>query len=393
MQYRKDEKSGNQLSVLGFGCMRFARKRGAIDMDKAEKLIMKAINEGVNYFDTAYIYGGSEAALGAILDKNKVRDKIYIATKLPLYLCKSYADFDKYFNISLERLKTDYIDYYLMHMLSSPEQWEKLKGFGIEKWLEEKKSSGKIKNIGFSYHGKRGDFNTLVDAYNWDFCQIQYNYININYQAGEDGLKYAHSKGLPVIIMEPLLGGRLASGLPEKAVKVFNNADKSLSSAGWALKWLWNQPEVTVVLSGMNADEQLDENIKIAGSSHAGMMNEKENNAVQEVIGIFNEAYKIPCTGCGYCMPCPKNVNIPGCFSAYNAVYAVGKSSGRQQYMTGTGLVTRTPSYASLCVKCGKCEKHCPQNIKIRDSLSEVEKHMEPFWFKILSAAAKVFLK
>lgn len=392
MQYRKDNKSGNELSILGFGCMRFPQKLGIIDMEKTEKLIMDSIHNGVNYFDTAYIYTGSEAALGQILEKNKVRDKIYIATKLPIYLCKNYSDFDKFLNTQLERLRTDYIDYYFMHMLCSPSQWENLCKLGIEKWIAEKKASGKIRNVGFSYHGKRDDFAPLVDAYEWDFCQIQYNYVNINYQAGEKGLKYANSKGLPVIIMEPLLGGKLATGLPADAVSAFKSADSSFSPVAWALRWLWNQPEVTVVLSGMNEFSQLNENILLAEKSIPNMLTEKENDTFDNVIKIFNESYKIPCTGCGYCMPCPKNVNIPACFAAYNSSFAIDKGTGRQQYLTGTGVTSKFPAYAGLCVKCGKCEKHCPQNIKIREQLDVVEKRMEPFWFKAMSSVIKFFV-
>jgi predicted aldo/keto reductase-like oxidoreductase len=393
MQYREDKRSGNQLSALGYGCMRLPSQVGKIQMDQTEKLLMEAIRNGVNYFDTAYIYGGSEAALGQVFEKNHVREKIFLATKLPLFLCRKYADFDKLFRTQLERLKTDYIDYYFMHMLTSPAQWEQLCKLGIEKWIAEKKASGQIRQVGFSFHGMQNDFISLVDAYDWDFCQIQFNYINIHYQAGLTGLKYASGKGLPVFIMEPLLGGRLANALPPKAEEIFHKADASSTPASWALRWVWNHPEVTVVLSGMNRMVQLTENITIADTALPGSLSEQDQQTVQEVIRVFNESYKVPCTGCGYCMPCPQNVNIPACFAAYNTSYAMNKAAGMQQYITSVGLVTKKPSMAGRCIRCGKCEKHCPQNIPIRDSLELVKKRMEPSWFRIAASAAKLFVR
>ncbi len=391
MQYRVDQKTGNKLSILGFGCMRFPKNLGATDMQKTEMLIKKAINEGINYFDTAYIYGGSEEALGQVLLKNNLREKVYIATKLPLMICRSVADFDKYFNIELERLKTDYIDYYLMHMITDVKLWEKLCSWGIEDWIKEKKKSGKIKQIGFSFHGKRDDFLELLDAYDWEFCQIQYNYSDENYQAGVTGLKKAAEKGIPVIIMEPLLGGKLATGLPPSAVALFKQANSELSPAAWALRWLWNQPEVTLLLSGMNDSKQLEENIRIANDATPNMLTEQENETYRKVISAFSASYKVHCTGCNYCMSCPHGVNIPACFAAYNTYYSISKGAGIQQYVMSTGGMSDFQSYASHCKKCGKCEKHCPQNIEIIKSLEAVSKKMEPIWYKpAMSIARKV---
>lgn len=393
MQFREDKKTGNQISILGFGCMRLPTVRGQIDIDKTEKLFLEAINNGINYFDTAYFYIGSEAAIGQIFEKNNLREKVYLATKLPLMLCKNTSDFDKYFNIQLKRLRTDYIDYYFMHMLSGPEQWEALCKLGIIEWIAENKKNGKIKQVGFSFHGKRDNFIKLVDEYNWDFCQIQYNYININYQAGNSGLKYAVEKGLPVFIMEPLLGGRLANSLPQQALDIMGKADKSMTPVAWALKWIWNHSEVTMLLSGMNELEQLRENISLADTSVPNMWTEKELTTINKVIEIFNASYKISCTGCNYCMPCPKGIDIPGCFASYNASYSMKLSTGMLQYMLNTGATTRTPALASMCVKCGKCEKHCPQNIPIRDSLQKVKKRLEPFWFKPVISLVRNFVK
>jgi predicted aldo/keto reductase-like oxidoreductase len=390
MQYRTDIKSGNKLSILGFGCMRFPRNFTQIDTHKTEQLIVKAVQEGINYFDTAYIYAGSEDALGQIIQKNNLRNKIFLATKLPYSRCTRYEDFDNLFNAQLERLHTNYFDYYLLHNLSDTVHWESLRKLGIEKWINEKKISEQIKNIGFSFHGAHDEFSKLLDIYDWDFCQIQYNYFNPNYQAGTAGLKKAASKGLSVIIMEPLLGGKLANGLPKRAVDVFKSANNSLSPAAWALRWLWNQKEVTVVLSGMNEDSQLQENLEIANDAMPDMLTVEDGTVFDSVMKIIKESYKVPCTGCNYCMPCPHDVNIPACFAAYNTSYTVGLLSGLSQYMSNIA-VTHSRSYAaSQCKKCGKCEKKCPQHIQIIKSLEKVSRRMEPFWFK---CAARLALK
>ena len=377
MQYRIDNKSGNELSILGFGCMRFP-----LDARKTEKLILSAISGGVNYFDTAYIYANSETVLGEILDKNKVREKIYVATKLPFQKCKKYEDFDRLFNTQLERLKTGYIDYYLIHNMSDLMLWGSLCDIGLEKWLDGKKASGQIRRVGFSFHGALNEFISLLEVYDWDFCQIQYNYMDENYQAGRAGLQKAHEKGLPVIVMEPLLGGKLANGLPAKAARLFNEANGNRSAASWGLCWLWNQPEVTVVLSGMNSEKQLEDNIITAKTAEPGMLSETENAVFRPVVDITREAYKIPCTECNYCMPCPQGVNIPGCFAAYNTSYAIGFGAGLTQYVTGTGANNPKKHYnRRRCVKCGACEEKCPQHIEIIQCLDTVTKRMEPFWF------------
>jgi predicted aldo/keto reductase-like oxidoreductase len=382
MQYKIDSKSGDSLSILGFGCMRFPRGFAAqIDAEKTEKLILSAVDRGVNYFDTAYMYGGSEVALGEILHKNALREKIFLATKLPFRQCENPDDFERLFRVQLERLKTDYIDYYLIHNIPDAQLWRALCDLGIEAWIAEKKAKGQIRRIGFSFHGARDGFLSLLDAHDWDFCQIQYNYMDENYQAGRAGLRKAHEKGLPVIIMEPLLGGKLATGLPDKAMQRFKDVNGGISAAAWAFRWLWNQPEVTVVLSGMNSAQQLDNNIKTAETAAPGMLSEAETAAFPYVIAALREAYRVPCTGCNYCMPCPQGINIPSCFTAYNASYAMGFVTGMQQYITSTGSQPKTRSGARNCVKCGNCEKKCPQHIEIAKSMDAVARRMEPFWF------------
>ena len=386
MQYRLDKKSGNKLSSLGFGCLRLPASA-----TKAEEVIMDAFKNGVNFFDTAYLYPGSEAALGKVLHDNKVREKVYIATKLPQIKCNKYDDFDKIFNVQLERLKTTYIDYYLMHNLSKLSDWELLCGLGIEKWIEEKKSQGKIRQLGFSFHGTKDEFSKLVDACDWDFCMIQYNYINTNYQAGIAGLKYANSKGMPVFVMEPLLGGRLSDKLPDDAVKVLKQHNKNASPTSWALRWLWNQPEVTMVLSGMNELAHVKENVSLA-ETKVGSMSEEELEVIDRVVDIFSESYKIPCTSCNYCLPCPVKINIPDYFAAYNASFIIGFGAGLAQYATAIGAASKEPVSASHCTKCGKCVKVCPQEIAIPDRLEDVRRRMEPLWFRAVISVVRRFM-
>ena len=391
MNYRTD-RYGNQLSILGFGCMRFPQTLGKIDMKETEAEIMTAYEAGVNYYDTAYIYPGSEAALGEILEKNQIREKVYIATKLPHYLIKSIADMDKIFAEELRRLRTDYIDYYLMHMLTDTETWERLKSLGIEEWIEKKKASGAIRQIGFSYHGNSEMFCKLVDAYDWDFCQIQYNYMDEHTQAGRRGLYHANKKGIPVIIMEPLRGGKLVHRLPDSAKKIFADYKIQRTPAQWAFRWLWNQPEVTVVLSGMNSDEMVRDNIQTASTVEIGELGEAEEQMLKQVVDAINAKMKVGCTGCGYCMPCPKGVDIPGTFAAYNRRYAEGKFWSLVDYVICTTL-RKNSTAASNCIQCGKCEKHCPQHIEIRKHLKDAKKELETPVYKVVRNIVKRFVK
>ncbi|AEF85639.1 aldo/keto reductase [Treponema primitia ZAS-2] len=385
MQYREDKVSGNKLSILGLGCMRFSR-----NMAETERMILAAIDGGVNYFDTAYIYPNSEETLGTILGKHKKRTSVFIATKLPLIVCKGPDDFDKFFNKELERLQTDYIDYYLMHMITDSAQWEQFREWGIEQWIAEKKRAGKIRQAGFSFHGSSVEFLKILNAYPWDFCQIQYNYSNENYQAGKEGLKAAAAKGIPVMIMEPLLGGKLAAGLPKEAAALFSKTDPTLSPAAWGFRWLWNQSEVSCVLSGMNTTAQMEDNLRSA--ENARPLTDAELAVYTEVIGLFNRAYKIHCTGCNYCMPCPKGINIPGCFAAYNASFAQNFTIGMQQFLTSTAAVSKKPHSPRLCVECGKCESHCPQHLPIRKALKQVARRMEPLPVRLGLSIARQFL-
>ncbi len=381
MQYRKN-RYGETLSLLGYGCMRLTRKGGSIDLEKAESEIMAAFKAGVNYYDTAYIYSGNEVALGQILEKNGIREQVHIATKLPHYLIQKSSGLDRIFDEQLRRLRTDYVDYYLMHMLTDVKTWERLKGIGIEDWLRQKQAEGSIGQVGFSYHGNSDMFIKLLEARDWDFCQIQYNYLDEHSQAGVTGLKAAAAKGIPVVIMEPLRGGKLAAKLPKEAEALFRNQPVRRSPAEWAFRWLWDQPEVTVVLSGMNSPEMVAENCAAADSARAGELTEEDRALFAEVVQAINAKMKVGCTGCRYCMPCPKNVDIPGIFAAYNRSADEGFLSAFSGYFMCTAL-RRDATGASNCVGCGKCEQHCPQGIAIRKELQTCRKKFEGPIYKI----------
>jgi len=370
MKYNIDNISGNKLSALGLGCMRFKA-----DKKETERMILKAVEGGVNFFDTAYIYPNSEKVLGEILAKSNLRSKIYLSTKLPFLKCKKFEDFGRFFNEQLERLQTDYIDYYFLHNISSFSQWEEYKKMGIERFIDGKKESGQIKQIGFSYHGTSADFIKIIDDYAWEFCMIQYNYSDESYQAGRIGLDAAARKKIPIMIMEPLLGGRLATGLPKEAVAEFKNYDESMLPAEWAFRWLWDQEAITVVLSGMNTEAMMIENISSA--NRFTPLTDDQRVIYDRVIKIFKDAYKIKCTACDYCLPCPKGINIPACFSSYNNSYSQKFMTGMMQYVTSTAGNTTTPRGASTCINCKICVKKCPQNINIPKKLELVAKRFE----------------
>ncbi|MDD6881764.1 MAG: aldo/keto reductase [Firmicutes bacterium] len=385
MIYRTNIRNKEQLSQLAFGCMRFDR-----DDKEVERQLSYAIENGVNYFDTAYAYPKNEERLGRALQKLGLRQKVNIATKMPTYLITKTEGFNQMFNTQLKRLQTDYIDYYLMHMIPDVNEWERACNLGILDFINEKKESGQIRNLGFSYHGGLKEFKELVDVYEWDFCMIQFNYLDENNQAGIAGLEYAASKGLPVFIMEPLRGGKLANKLPKEALKIFEKAPIKRSPAEWALRWVWNHPAVVTVLSGMNTMEMLEENIRIASEA-------KPNELTQDDFAMFEGVRKlilgngtVPCTGCGYCMPCPKGVDIPMCFTCYNDKKSGIESGIKSQYF----YIQRTHNHqASLCVECGKCEKHCPQNIAIREELKKVKKELEGPIYRPARFIAKKIMK
>lgn len=379
MLYRKMQKTGDDLSILGFGCMRLPTKNGRIDEAMATKQLRDAIDKGVNYVDTAWPYHGgrSESFLGKAL-KDGYREKVKIATKLPQFLCHSKEDMYSFFEKQLKKLDTNVIDYYLIHSLNGA-GWEKMKRLGIFEFMEDIRNSGKITNIGFSFHGAREDFKKIVDDYDWDFCQIQYNILDEYNQAGKEGLMYAAEKGLGVIVMEPLLGGNLATTLPDKVKSIYDSAPKKRTNVEWALRWIWNHPEVSVILSGMNRDEHINENIKIASEAEPNSLTEPELKIISDAANTYKSLRKVSCTGCRYCMPCPGKVDIPASFETYNNRHLFNKKLFYSALYLGNqgGITGGEATLASQCINCKKCVKECPQNINIPEELKNVSKEFE----------------
>lgn len=397
MLYRQMPKSGDKLSVLGFGAMRLASKEdGSIDEERATKQVRDAIDRGVNYVDTAWPYhmGASEPFLGRAL-ADGYREKVKVATKLPSWLIEKREDMDHYLNAQLEKLNTDHIDYYLIHALVG-DLWDNVERSGVADFLDRAKADGRIINAGFSFHGASEDFNRIVDAYDWDFCQIQYNYLDEKNQAGKAGLEYAASKGLGVVIMEPLRGGSLTKTVPQAVEEIWNEAPIKRSPAEWALRWVWNHPEVTVVLSGMSEEAHIEENLRIAGKAYPNSLTEEELQLVKRVESKYRELMKVECTGCQYCMPCPANVNIPLCFELYNNL-SLEDDPETVKFMyaarAGGALGLDDPEFASLCVQCGQCLEKCPQHIDIPAVLGSVVEELEGPDIEQRAAMAKEMFK
>ena len=390
MQYRND-RAGNPISALGFGCMRFPKKGGSIDLEETRREILRAVELGVNYFDTAYIYPGSEACLGQILAESGLRDRVKIATKLPQYLIRSRESIDRYFAEQLSRLRTDHVDYYLMHMLTDLDAWHKLVSLGIADWIARKKESGAIGQIGFSFHGNTEMFLKILEAYDWDFCQIQYNYMDEVSQAGRAGLEAAAARGIPVIIMEPLRGGKLVDLLPAGAKQLIAGDPKGRTAAELAFRWLWDQSGVTCVLSGMNSMAMLEENCRIASDALPGHFTPEDHRLITELRALINEKLLVGCTGCGYCMPCPRGVDIPGTFRCYNEMSTEGRGAGRHEYFQVVALRKEAP-FASQCVACGKCQSHCPQHISIIEELKNADRALRPAHYRAAISVSRWWL-
>jgi uncharacterized protein len=381
MLYRKMPKNGDELSILGFGCMRLPTLAGQIDEPRAIAQIRQAIDNGVNYVDTAWPYhgGASEPLLGKAL-KDGYREKVRVATKLPSWLVASREDMDRLLNAQLERLGTDHVDYYLVHTLDGP-LWDKLAALRVGDFLNQALAEGRIRNAGFSFHGLGSDFARIVDAYPWTFCQIQYNFLDREYQAGIAGLKYAAAKGLGVIAMEPLRGGNLALPTPPPEVaELWDQAPVKRTPVAWALRWVWNHPEVTLVLSGMNEEAHIAENLAVADAAQARSLSAAELELVDRVAGTYQKLMPVDCTGCGYCMPCPVGVQIPGCFDVYNKMHMfknVEEAGFIYALRMCDGLISSKPGYASQCVSCGACVEKCPQHIPIPQMLAKVAEEFE----------------
>ena len=379
MLYRTVPKTGDRLSVLGFGCMRLPSTRtGGVDEERAIRQIRHAIDAGVNYLDTAPIYhfGKSEQVLGRAL-AGEYREKVRIATKLPHWSVFVREDMDRILNDQLKTLQTDHIDYYLLHSLSKG-SFKKMMDLGVLEFLEAAKKDGRIRNAGFSFHDNTAALKEIVDAYDWQLCQIQYNYLDEKNQAGTEGLQYAAAKGLAVIIMEPLRGGNLAGRVPETVQKIWDEVPVKLSPAEWGLRWVWNHPEVTVVLSGMNNEAHIDENLRVADTALPGSLTAEDLALIGRARDEYQRLMKVGCTGCGYCMPCPAGVDIPGCFASYNtrALFPHDRTA-KFVYVGRHGGLLGDKSYAGLCRQCGKCAKICPQHLPIPSLLKDVSKEME----------------
>lgn len=389
----RTDRKGRKISQLGFGVMRLPRIAGSkeIDVARSVALLREAYAKGINYFDTAYIYDGgkNEEVLGEAV--KPFRKKIAIATKIPPYMVRSPGDFDRVLNKSLSRLKTDYIDYYLVHAVMDFDSFERLEAMGFSDWVRRKKEAGTIINIGFSFHGKCDDFIKIIDAYDWDFCQIQYNYWDINFQAGQRGLDYASQKGVPVIVMEPLRGGTLITAQPPEAMDAFKACHPERTMAEWGLRFVWDQPGVLTVLSGMSDEKQLAENLLTAEAATPLSLTPEERACYETSRLKVLSMQSIGCTGCGYCQPCPYGVAIPGCFSSYNDYKLFHRLNWRIKYIWTVGGLSANPGFASQCKACGACEKKCPQGLPIIKLLQKVRRQFEfPLMIPVLRLIGKV---
>ena len=392
MQYRTMKKTGDKLSALGYGCLRLPKKGRGIDVERATKQIRYAIDHGVNYLDTAYNYGG-EKIIGDIL-AGGYREKVYIATKLWLPLVKKREDMDILLNESLNNLQTDHIDFYMFHAMS-PGAWERLKGLGVEDFIRKAREDGRIRRIGFSSHSGTVDFKKVVDAYDWDQCQIMYNILDEHNQAGREGLEYAAARGIGVVIMEPLRGGNLAKPPSKEVQAIWDEAEIKRSPAEWGLRWVWNHPGVTCVLSGMNEEAHIEENLRVADEALPGSLTEKELALAGRVKEAYHKLIKVPCTGCHYCLPCPAGVNIPYCFECYNNLSLGTPMLAKMMYSMYVGGGTDGSAgkgYASRCRECGKCVQVCTQHIDIPAELKNVAKAMEGPEMKVLDLVFRPFL-
>ena len=371
MQYRTFGKLDWKPSALGFGAMRLPileNDSGKIDEELATRMIRMAIDAGVNYVDTAWPYHKeqSEPLVGRCL-QDGYRDKVKLATKMPCWLIESADQFDEYLNQQLERLQTDRIDFYLLHGLNKP-RWPQIRDLGVLDWAEKAIASGRIGHLGFSFHDDLPVFKEIVDAYDWTFCQIMYNYMDIEFQAGREGLHYAANKGLAVVVMEPLRGGSLTRPAPDPVADLWAGATTQRSQADWALQWVWQQPEVSLLLSGMSEMQHVEENLKSASISGVGSLTAEELDLVDRVSKTYRSLSPIPCTDCKYCMPCPSGVTIPRIFSIYNGYKMYGDEDGAKR---SYNQYTKPENRADQCIECGQCEEACPQQIEIIDWLKK----------------------
>ncbi len=373
MQRRKFGAHNFDVSALGFGCMRLPvidNQPEKIDEEKTAEMIHYAVDNGVDYVDTAFNYHReqSEIVVGRVL-KDGYRDRVNLATKSPTWLIEKRGDFDKYLDIQLSKLQTDHIDMYLLHSLNK-DRWNSLLKAGVFTFLDQAKQDGRIRYAGFSFHDDVDTFKAIVDSYNWDFCQIQYNYMDENFQAGTEGLKYAAGKNLAVVIMEPLRGGRLVKNVPVEVQDIMNKSGKKRTPADWALRWVWNHPEVTVVLSGMGKLSEVKQNIETARTAFPDSLSLEELALLDKVKDSYRGRIQVDCTGCEYCLPCPQGISIPKLFDVYNEAYMYNTL---ENLAKSYQRVIENYGNPADCAECGQCEEACPQNLSIREYLKQIK--------------------
>jgi len=400
MQYRQMPKGKDKLSALGFGCMRLPTRFGgvasaAIDKEKAAALVRRAIDQGVNYLDTAWPYhmGASESFLGTSVLTDGYREKVFIATKLPCFFIRKADQFQTIFDKQMAKLNVDTIDYYLAHSLDA-KTWDLMKALGLPAFMDKIKAEGKVRHMGFSFHGKKDDFMRIADEYDWDFVQVQYNIIDEHFQAGIEGINYAASKGMGVIVMEPVRGGTLVGKIPAEVKRIYDDSGFHRSAADWAFRWIYNNPNVTVVLSGMNTTAQVDENVRVAAESLPDKMSTEELAVIDAVKDTYMRLLTVGCTGCAYCMPCPAGIDIPAAFKDLNNYHMFGKTSARFSHMRFAGITSADgkPHWTSACIDCGKCEGKCPQSIPVRQTFAKVQKDLETPLIKAVAGVGRAIV-
>ena len=400
MQYRQMPRGKDRLSALGFGCMRLPTYFGgvgsaAIDREKAAALVRGAIDQGVNYLDTAWPYhlGASESFLGDFVLTDGYREKVFLATKLPCFLIRKTEAMQNIFDKQLQKLNTDYIDYYLAHSLDAT-SWLSMKALGIIGFMDKLKSEGKVRHMGFSFHGKKEDFMQIVDDYPWDFVQVQYNILDEHFQAGIEGIQYAAKKGMGVIVMEPMRGGTLVDKIPSEVKRIYEGSGYNRTAADWAFRWIYNNPDVTVVLSGMSTKAQVDENVQVASESLPNGMSDDELAIVKTVKETYHRLLTVGCTGCAYCMPCPAGIDIPGALKNLNNYHMFKKSSAKFAHLRFAGVSTLDGKahWTSACIDCGKCEDKCPQGVPVRKTFLQVQKELETPIIKAMAGIGRTFI-
>jgi predicted aldo/keto reductase-like oxidoreductase len=393
--------SDEKLSVLGFGCMRLPTRVGGrasslIDREAALRQIRLAIDGGVNYLDTAYNYhlGAAETFLGTHVLKDGYREKVNVADKLPCMTIRKKEAIRDTFQKQLEKLQIDTIDYYLLHSIDGG-IWDRMLSLDIVDFMDSIRASGQIRKMGFSFHGRKEDFMRIADSYDWDFVQVQFNMVDESFQAGIEGIRYAHGKGMGVIVMEPLRGGSLVGRIPAEVQRIYDTAEIKRSPVDWAFRWVLNHPEVTMVLSGMNNDDHVRQNLAIVEDALPGSMTAREEEIVAQVREAYSRLLTVGCTGCAYCMPCPSGIDIPAALKNLNNYHLFSKWEARIGHAMFLGIQTKDgkPHWTSDCSDCGKCEEKCPQHVQVRSMFKQVQADLERPLVKAIARGGRAFMR